>query len=284
MSSEINEQEIVSAMKQGIYKKLIYKLVEAPYRFNSFLNPFDFKTKLEQSFLRSLENSYLKWIRNQTLNEFLFKGFDAMKNRYRIMVVDNKEEDTYKQVSISFTHVLKDEKQKLIYVIEQKKRDVSGKKESIKLIEKFIEKVNIFSSFHKDYQIIAWLWFMDDEYTINKEYFEKSVLAKTTDIIDIRIAYGEELYKTLEFSTDWLSFRNNLLIFKNHKHALEMPNINTDPEALEVLVNMSNSSWEKLNSNVDSYREIRQLIFDLNDTNSNLYKAFEERKNILNKD
>ena len=59
-SFKINFKENVN---RGIHKKIIYKIIDTPYRFKSIFNPINLINKIKQSTLRSQEFAFNKFFK-----------------------------------------------------------------------------------------------------------------------------------------------------------------------------------------------------------------------------
>ncbi|MCE6090561.1 hypothetical protein J7894_00305 [Mycoplasmopsis agalactiae] len=279
MNYEQFEQDLKFSLLNNNAKKLIYKLAEAPYRFISFLSPLNFKTKLEQSFYRSQENKYYKFLSNCSVNIFSESRYEIAENSVSVtkFSADNPDEQIIE--SARFTFAFKDEENKKYYFIKQRKRDVFSANEAIKVWDKFKNDVELAKQSFADYKIIGILWFVDSEFRNNQQYYNSGSLVEDDLYISISAKYGFELFKGFELHEKWIEIELHLDKFKrqNYTDFLEFPNLDKDPEALEALIELSDSTWEKLNSPTPVYMAIRNAIFNEADENSNLFKALKLR-------
>ncbi|WP_406615198.1 HpyAIV family type II restriction enzyme [Mycoplasmopsis hyopharyngis] len=276
-SFKINLKE---QMNRAIHQKMIYKLIDAPYRFKSLFNPLSVFEKVEQSRIKSQEFAFNSFLKSLTSDELKKKSFVELENRYKFTILIDEEKETYQEKIVKFDHVFKNEQTNEIYLILQKNRDIYSYKKASEMIEKFINNTEVFVNHFQDNKVNAFLWFMDENYKNNQEFFANILSTKINDNISYHIYYAHEFFKHLDIESVWDTMVFNLNKFKNEnsQELFIKPNLDLDPEALEVLVNLSNSSWEKLNSDSPVYKELRTIIFDDKNPNSNLLKAYEIRK------
>lgn len=276
-SFKINLKE---KMNRAIHQKMIYKLIDAPYRFKSLFNPLNVFEKVEQSRIKSQEFAFNSFLKSLTSDELKKKSFVELENRYKFTILIDKEKDLYQEKIVKFDHVFKNEQTDEIYLVLQKNRDIYSYKKASEMIEKFIDNTEIFANHFQENKVVSFLWFMDENYKNNQEFFTNILSTKMNENIDYHIFYAYEFFKYLDIESIWDQMIFNLNKFKNEnsQELFVKPNLDLDPEALEVLVNLSNSSWEKLNSDLPVYKELRTIIFDDKNPNSNLLKAYEIRK------
>ncbi|WP_406617749.1 HpyAIV family type II restriction enzyme [Mycoplasmopsis lipophila] len=276
-SFKINFKENVN---RGIHKKIIYKIIDTPYRFKSIFNPINLINKIKQSTLRSQEFAFNKFLKSLTSDELKKQKFEELENKNKYIVLVDQEKDQYLEKKVNFDHIFKNEENKIIYLIDQKNRDIYSYKKANEMLEKFIDKASLYQKQNSDYKIHAFIWFMDDEYKVNKDYFCNVVEKKQNENIVYHIFYGDQFYRFMNIENEWIETIHNLENIKRvePKELFVNINLDKDPEALEVLINLSNTSWEKLNSDDETYKQIRTQIFDDKNPNSNLLKAFDLRE------
>ncbi|WP_027334528.1 HpyAIV family type II restriction enzyme [Mycoplasmopsis felifaucium] len=278
------ETELKEILLNNNAKKLILKLVDAPYRYESILNPFSFKTKLEQSFLRTQENKYFNHIKDLAVSLFFKYGFDFIDSTFVINVLDPNYSDQSIQDIAKFNICFKSKDNKC-YCILIRKRDTYSANETVALFDKFKHYSEIaFKKIDRDPKLTTILWFIDEEYRNNEEYYNKATTVTDTDNYNIKIKYGSELFDMFNQIEDWKQIESYLNRFKNENYTdfLKMPDLDKDEEALETLVSLSPSAWAKLNSDSNIYVQIRKIIFNQEDPNSNYFKALKHRTIIEN--
>ncbi|MBZ4226614.1 HpyAIV family type II restriction enzyme [Mycoplasma tauri] len=281
MEYEKFENELKMVLLSNNAKKLIYKLIDSPYRFSSNLHPFDFKVKFEQAFLRSQENKYYKFITQCAANMIASYGNKIIESKIVInRTIPNSENEEYEILKANFTHVFVDDVNMKIIAITQKKIDIYSSNEALKNWEKFKESLSIISEAYSNYKIDGYLWFIDPEFRKNESFYHQNSVIQESDKYHYCARYGSELFSIFNSREDWNEMELHIEKFKRqqHKYFLNIPDLNTDPEALEALVELSESNWEKLNSPLPTYMFIRRSIFDESDPNSNLFKAIKYRQ------
>ncbi|KKB26745.1 hypothetical protein MM26B8_04470 [Mycoplasmopsis meleagridis] len=284
MKYEEFENEIKLKLNNKIGPRLLLKIINSPYRYYSLLNPFDFKIKLKQSFLRTQENDYFKYI-NQLIDLFFAqKGYQQSENLF-LVKNDNKEflEEENNQeeyVKIRFNHSYLSEEE-IIFIWQRKRDDLSIKKAD-ELFENCIKQISLLIDKFKDKKIKFYLWFMEDNFVQNKFIFNElcDKKAQLGNNVKFNVFYGSELFKEFADEEFWISMEINQTKFKLNNQNLfnELPNLDTDPETYEFMLTLSNSAWEKLISQEKIYIEIRKQLFDLHNPDSNFFKVLKERK------
>ncbi|MBT1317467.1 hypothetical protein FCM86_01820 [Mycoplasma bovis] len=289
MNYEQFEQELKFNLLNNNAKKLIYKLAEAPYRFISLLSPLNFKTKLEQAFYRSQENKYYKYLSNFAINIFAESTYEIAENRVSVSKLIPNSDQQYEILNAKFTFSFKDENTKSYYFIKQRKRDTYSANEAIKIWDKFLFDIELAKQKYQDYKIIGILWFTDSEFKNNQTYYNSGSNVENESQTNISAKYGYELFQDFGLHEKWIEVELHLEKFKrqNYDDFLEFPDLDKDPEALEALIELSKSAWEKLNSPMPVYMAIRSAIFNEADENSNLFKALKLRdikENMVDED
>ncbi len=273
------EQQLRSLLGTNNGPKLLYKLIESPYRYFSTLNPFNFKTKMEQSFLRSQENKYFKFIKDYADRLFFDYKYTLMENRVAINEVDQQNPSVINKTLISFSHLFKDENNKKMYAIIQKKRDIYSASESIKNLEVLKSRTELLSKAYPEYEVVGVLWFTEIIYRKNEEFYHTNTTIAEDEKFNYMIKYGSELFELFNNREDWEIFETYLERFKanDYKDFLLMPDLDSDPATLDAMVKMSNPMWEKLSSINPIYKQIRTLVFNEKNPKSNYLKAFQLR-------
>lgn len=277
----MNYNEFENLLKERLIKgngpKLLIKLIDAPFRYFSLLNLFNFLTKLEQSFLRTQENNYYKFLNDLVVYFFISKKFETLENKLKVLTKD-EESDVILEHKINLSHLFRDENTKTLFCIWQKKRDYYSNNKAIEIIEKFKSDNYLIKKHFEDYQIKSYLWFVDEEIKTNKHIY----IQHLNDDVEnrINVVYGSELFDFFEDNEYWKNIQNFQKTFKdkNHDFFLKMPNLDTDKETYEFMIEMSDSLWEKLNLDTEGHKLIREKIFDLRNENSNYLKAFKMRQ------
>ncbi|WP_027120377.1 HpyAIV family type II restriction enzyme [Mycoplasmopsis lipofaciens] len=255
--------------------KLLMKLIDAPYRYISLLNPFNFKTKMEQSFLRTQENTYYKFLKEIAEYFLIQYQYELLDNNIQIHrpINENEFETVKLKPQLLFT-----DQEKNLNVVWIKKRDTYSASKAVEIFEKFVQNIKDIQFGYKEYKIKGFIWFIDNEFHLNENYY-LSQIDSNLDQLNLKIVYSSDFLAHFDHKSDWEQIEQHMYSFKqkDYNFLLEMPNLDTDSETLEFMINMSNSSWEKLISNDDIYLNIRNKIFDQRNENSNFFKALKIR-------
>ncbi|VEU78399.1 HpyAIV family type II restriction enzyme [Mycoplasmopsis columbinasalis] len=271
--------------------RMLEKLIEAPDRFFNVLTPLNFKIKLEQSFLRTQENVYFKYLCELAINFFIgVKKFLALENRPQIVVIDTAPDGTHNayEFKFNFHMAFGDEQGKTIYYVIRKKRDSLSKTEADEFIKHILDyqsklyKIDVVN----DNKVELLIWFVDSETKRNKEFFENTTAQPEFIGKNIKFFYGGELFEYFQDNDYWLNISNFLKEFhsQNHDYFLTLPNLDSDRETLEYLVRLSEQKWNKFNSVEPIYVLMRKHIFDQTNAKSNYLKAVKMRHELLKYD
>ncbi|MCT4469526.1 HpyAIV family type II restriction enzyme [Mycoplasma sp. HS2188] len=290
------ELKLRSILNNGNGPKLLLKLIESPYRFNSNLHPFNIVTKLEQSFLRAQENNYYKFIVN-CAEEIFYSNLDDiehLKNSFKLdYVIDrdnlddmNSEEIIDKSEVIKFrtSIAFRNSTDKEMTLIFARKRDTFSQKKADEFIEQSIIRAKALSQGNPDWKIKYIVWFIDPLYISSKEKFDNFTNNEHLQDISISFRYGADLFSDYMLENKWREIEDNINLFKekNEDFFLKMPNLSTDKETLEFMITMSDNAWEKLSSFDPDMVKLREIVFDNENENSNFKKASRMRIQVLN--
>ncbi|QSF13610.1 HpyAIV family type II restriction enzyme [Mycoplasma sp. Mirounga ES2805-ORL] len=279
------ETNLKSLLSRSKGPNLLLKLIDAPYRFYSVLNPFSFQTKLKQTFLRTQENIYFKFIK--TCAEEIFINnlkLIPMDNKIDVPFQINDENNEELNGSLSAkrvvpTFLFTNEEKTKVYSIFLRKRDVYGANEINKIFNKFKENSELLTNYFKESEVVSFLWFVDEENRKNEELLHEQTRILNINSSVLNVVYSSEIFAYFNAKEEWENINQYLMQFKfkNYDFFLNMPDLDSDKETYEALVNLSNSAWEKLNSDEPIYKEIRLAIFNDKNPNSNLLKAYQMR-------
>ncbi|MGY5139675.1 HpyAIV family type II restriction enzyme [Mycoplasmopsis gallinarum] len=281
----MNYQEFEINLKNklisGTGPKMLMKILDAPFRYDSLLTPFNLNLKMEQGFLRSQENKYYSFIKELCNYFFLNNQFDSLENKYTFIKKEENSETkelVFTEIKINFDYVYA--KNNEIIVIRQKKRDIFSKKEILKIVDKFFNDLENFAQNNSEVKIKGYLWFVDNEYQRNFDILQEKFKFGLKNNYEAFFAYSTNLFAYLNNEDYWLEVERNLEKFKknNYDDFLKLPNLDSDKETLEFMTKMSNKLWEKLTSPEEIYMKIRSLIFNLENSESNFFKAIKLRE------
>ncbi|UUD35409.1 hypothetical protein NPA07_00850 [Mycoplasmopsis caviae] len=281
------EMELRNALTTGNGTKLLYKIIDAPFRFFSPLQPFNFKVKLEQSFLRNQENTYVKYIK--FCAEYLISqyGFSLEKSNFKYTLEQKEGQEFPEDIKVNATMIFKqrlsdrEEGNEDICVVYLKKRDFYGAKEVSKIHDNIIKQLSVIRLIYPNNKIKGILWFLDNDYNKNINFFNECYDKENTfGSPGFRAYYGAEFFKLFDKEEDWLNIESHIRKFKsnNYDYFLKMPNLDQDEDVLNAMINLNERSWQKLISPEEVYKDIRQYIFDERNENSNLFKALKLRE------
>ncbi|MBU4689542.1 HpyAIV family type II restriction enzyme [Mycoplasma zalophidermidis] len=287
------ELRLKQLLMNGNGPKLLLKLLESPFRFNSKLHPFNVLTRMEQSFLRTQENKYYKFIiecAEFVLNE---AEVEHVENSYCLNYVDTSKieawdgENLTPEDIVNASEIIKfraplafrNKDNTKLTLVFPKKRDIASKNEAAKTIEMFTKRIKALRANDKTPKVEILIWFVDSLYTRNEELYKKAFQAVNTEESIADVKYGSELFDEFNLRTQWDEIESYIANFKdqNLDFFLKMPDLNNDPETFEFMVGLSNSAWEKLSSDNPDMVLLRNLIFG--EENDNSYTRARDMRN-----
>ncbi|WP_051617839.1 HpyAIV family type II restriction enzyme [Mycoplasmopsis iners] len=282
MDYQIFERDLKMKLTNGNGPKILLKLIDAPHRYFSLLNPFNFQTKIEQSFLRTQENNYYKYLNNLVDLFFVEKGYEIGENRivFSKQITLENGEIALQEFKINVSHVYFNNQTKEAFVVWQKKRDDLSTKKADELIADLEVKINRLQEYYSDYQLKTYLWFVDTDLRNNAEYFYQAINVKPNLNTSLFVKYGAELFGDFEQAEYWEEIESFQRKFKsnNYDFFLKAPNLDSDKETYEFMVELSEPQWQKLVSDVPIYKQMRESVFDLTNSESNFFKAYKMRE------
>ncbi|ADN68883.1 HpyAIV family type II restriction enzyme [Mycoplasmopsis fermentans] len=274
------ETQLKRALTNDATSKLIKEIINKPSNFVSLSNPFDVKTKIKQSFLKHQERIYEKFIQYCAKCLITQYGFSLQRSNFRYNLPLKEGQhlgDIPEQVIINASFIFrlnnnstKDEPTDM-FVVYLRKRDCYSHKAMKKTCENIIKQLEALKIIYPKMNIKGALWFLDNDYIKNIRLFNNFYYEQ----VDLRPYYGADFFEILDKREDWLKIESFIKKFKEHNqnYFSKMPDLDQSEEALRALLHLEKSEWTKLNSNKEIYRNIKENIFNLNDKNSNLFKA-----------
>lgn len=238
------------------YYDLIKKIADNPDRFIGIFRPTKPKTKLIQNITQSHE------IRFGDALEFIFEryfeaeGFSLCQKRF----VDSND----KELSIDQLF----EKDKVLYMIEQKVRDDHDSTKKVGQFENFENKYFALTQMYKQYEIIPIMWFIDDSLEKNKKYYQEQMDRMKTDYkCNPYLFYGQEMFNDFGGITTFrVEIWNETLdyLYRWKQTLPEMPEVNFDLNAddvFEEIKDLQPSVYRKLLDNVEIINQIFPILF-----------------------
>lgn len=171
--------------------------------------------------------------------------------------------------------VFMDEKKKIVYLIEQKKKDNHDSTKKRGQMINFKEKTKRLVKKYPGYKIVACMWFLNT-YVKNKKFYLEEMAKNKNKRISMHLFYGEELFTKLFKRPDvWYEFLTYLRKVKKERSntKITMPNFDTSPKALKALKQLKENkpgAYKKLMSDKPEYILLRAELFP---TGQNLAKV-----------
>ncbi len=238
-----------------LYYDLLVKIINNPYRFIGNFRVTNTKTKLVQYVTQSREILFGYFMEDIIYEYLSLMGYTHM-DKYIGQSSENKPLNADQLFSANDT----------IYLIEQKIRDDHDSSKKRGQFNNFKEKISLLTNKYPHNQIISIMWFIDDNFNKNKNFYKHEISTLTFD--NVFIKYGKELFEdTLHRIDVWDELYSHLETnYHERSHeVLQIPDLDTSNEFLEVLRKLKDNEkqlYKKLtSSNKKEYIELRSRLF-----------------------
>lgn len=245
-----------SKLFEDSYSDLLRKIAENPERYIGLFRPTKPKTKLIQNITQSHE------IRFGDALEFIFEryfeasGFRIHTKRFRTI------DDTELSIDQLFSNG------NTLYMIEQKVRDDHDSTKKVGQFDNFENKYFALSQRYPNYEILPFMWFIDDSLEKNRKYYLSRMQSMSKDYgCQPQLFYGGQLFSQVE-DFDVEIWYETLDYLEQWKATLpDMPEINFDNNAevvFEEVKDLPPIIYRKLFNNLEIRRQIFPIIFPKN--------------------
>lgn len=110
------------------------------------------------------------------------------------------------------------------------------------------------------------MWFVDDLFNKNINFYKNEIEKERINFpnINISLFYGVDFFKSLNNEYIWEELNNLLKEYKiNNKNInIEIPDFKNSKDILNILINLKEIYWNKLNTNNKIYEQLRYLLFE----------------------
>ena len=236
--------------------EMLINIIKQPQRYVGLFRTSNIKTKLVQNITQSREIKFGDFMEDLLERYLLVEGYKVHDNKTVSIKISGKMK------KLNMDQLFEDESS--LYLIEQKIRDDHDSTKKVGQFNNFLKKIEALKTTLQNKELIAIMWFIDDQVSKNKHYYNERM--KEVDELDVdgKIFYGGELFNFLTFRNDvWGNIIENLtrLRQEDDKEIISIPDFETSLEILDALVEIPKSNWDKLNSNEPIYVNLRNELF-----------------------
>ena len=225
-----------------LYYDLLVKIINNPYRFIGNFRVTNTKTKLVQYVTQSREILFGYFMEDIIYEYLSLMGYTHM-DKYIGQSSENKPLNADQLFRANDT----------IYLIEQKIRDDHDSSKKRGQFNNFKEKISLLTNKYPHNQIISIMWFIDDNFNKNKNFYKHEISTLTFD--NVFIKYGKELFEdTLHRIDVWDELYSHLETnYHERSHeVLQIPDLDTNEKTLYKKLTLSNKM---------EYVELRNKLF-----------------------
>ncbi len=236
------------------YKEILSTIIKNPYRYAGLYRLSNAKTKLLQNITQSREIKFGDFMEDIITDYLALRGFsNKPKNLGKNIDGDELSAD---QICV---------KNNILYFVEQKIRDDHDSTKKRGQFANFEKKIKHLKSLYPQYNLKAYMWFIDDSLHKNKKYYEQQIEQIQSVYTDVEIGclYGDDLFISVFNDVDlWEEIKSYLSIYKSQNaNNINIPNLDTDNTVLDAMKKLSANELKKITSNKDIYVLIRQELF-----------------------
>ena len=244
-------------------EQLLKTIISNPYRYISDLRISSLDEKLMQNITQSREIAFGYFIEDIITKYLEIIGYTNLDK----IAKDNDDK-------LAFDQLFKDNDGN-IYIVEQKIRDDHDSSKKVGQMENFKRKICYLKN-NNDNKLIAIMWFLDDTFKKNINYYNKCIIDLEKDYnVIVKLFYGREFFTYINNPNVWDELLAHIKRYKNdNTEKLKIYDFDNDTTLLDTLINLENKYWNKLIADKYPYNEIRKIFFK---NNNNLSKAKEKR-------
>ena len=260
--------ELHKKIKSGndFYLELLKTVIDNPNRYCGLFRLSNAKTKLIQNVTQSNEIKFGDFMED-IVTAYIAKlgyinldkeaGVDEQGNRLNI-------DQLFKYGNT-------------IYLVEQKIRDDHDSTKKRGQFLNFDKKVQLIKRTYPTNNLVASMWFIDDSLVKNKNYYKSEMEKTHYDNVDLHLFYGSQFFETLTNGNEvWSEILSHLtqLRLDNNNELVYIPDFASSEEIYNALLNLPKTYWNKLNSTLPKYEQLRLELFSNGD---NLIRAKNNR-------
>lgn len=256
-------ESLNNGMNNDFNEDILLSILENPKRYVSLFRFSNIQTKIIQHFTQKLEIKFGFFLEN-LLSEYI------KEMNYSLI-----DKSPFIEKGIHIDQIFSDKD--FIYIIEQKVRDDHDSTKRVGQIDNFYIKINEVQNLYPDKKVKAIMWFTDDLFFKNKNFYEKTLIDKPIKNCQTFIFYGkdifENIFKRVDIWEEILDYLNRYkLEIKNNKN--NIIDFDKSKRGLFLLLKINNSKpylIKKLIFSDGLYSLIRDELFPTS-TNLNILK------------
>lgn len=254
----ISYEEFISMISEKVkeskelYDQILDNVIENPQRYCGLFRLSNAKNKLIQNLTQSREIKL-----GDLLEDMVTTYLESKVGFYNL---DKKLSNTNHTQRYMADQLFK--KDDNIYLVEQKIRDDHDSTKKRGQYENFEFKLELLKQQHVENNVVGIMWFIDDSLNKNSNYYRTKMNSKN-DGISRYLFYGGELFNYLGIQDIWREIIDNLTLFRSNldPNVIFIPDFGTSDEIYNALLRLSNAKWNKLTSNQEIYRKLREELF-----------------------
>lgn len=254
-------------IKEGeeFYINLLKTIIDNPSRFCGLFRLTNARTKLIQNVSQSKEIKF-----GDMFEEVVTQYIDRLGYKNYPKNLGKDEDGDELNVDQYFTDG------KIIFMVEMKIRDDHDSTKKRGQYSNFKKKINLLRKKHPNSHIDASMWFVDDSLIKNKRYYEEEMSKETYNNVTLHLYYGKDFFASLnEGEKAWnelMEYLKNCRASKKYSD-VNIPDFGSSKEIYDALKKLPRKYLNKLFTDNDQYRELRNDLFSGGD---NLKKIREE--------
>ncbi|WP_051622769.1 HpyAIV family type II restriction enzyme [Mycoplasmopsis primatum] len=246
------------------YVDLLENIISNPSRYSGIFRLTNAKTKLIQNVTQCNEIKFGEFIEEIVTYYIERLGYQNLKKN-----IKDNESENWLNTDQYFTDG------SAFFLVEQKVRDDHDSTKKRGQFNNFHEKIKLIRNINKGHKLNAIMWFIDDNLTKNKKFYESEIKKLSYKNTDIYLFYGSEFFHSLNNGAEaWNEFTSYLTRkrYEDSYETINIPDFGNSNEIYDALLKISKKSWIKLLSNDSKYIQLRKELFS---NGENLKKANE---------
>lgn len=251
---------------EDFYLELLETVIKYPSRYCGLFRLSNAKTKLIQNVTQSKEIKFGDFMEDISTEYIKLIGYENLHK-------DLGEDENGDRLNCDQLF----RKGTTIYFVEQKVRDDHDSTKKRGQYENFCKKVKLIKKKFSSYHIIAIMWFIDDNFEKNKNYYAEQIKTTKFENTELHLYYGGEFFCSLnngKLVWDEIIEYLTRIRMANSSDIFTIPDFGTNDEIYKALLKLPHKYWEKLISNDTKYELLRKELFSNGD---NIEKAKKNR-------
>lgn len=250
---------------EELYLDLLSKIIERPERYIGIFRASGSDSKLIQNITQSQQIRFGDFLERVTKKYLQEMGYTIINS--------NLNSDDKKYVLDLY---FKDENE--IFFVEMKVRDDHDSTKKVGQFNNFKNKIELLLKNDSIKHLNASMWFVDDLFKANRKYYKQSLDKLEFTNTTLHLYYGDEFFISLNHGEQkWNEFIKLLKKYRREdmSQTTIIPNFGKDEVIFNVLLLLTDRQWNRLVSNNEKMKAVREEFFSEGD---NLERARIARK------